>query len=315
MPSRDIVYFSLHPTRDVALNLERAELGQVLRARSWFQYPGGKGLNAARTAGMLEGRVRAVTMAPPSWRAEVRGFLSRYGVGNRFIPVEGEGRTCVVINEGSRETVINTDLKMQFTARHYRLVAREVWRAARRARFVVFAGSLPPALGMRRYKELMRIASSASAGLALDQTGKWLSVGCGFRPWIIKPNLREFSALVGSRPSAPRQMVSAARALMANGVGRVLLSLGSRGCLLVSPSGRWFAPPVRTGFPPVSAIGSGDALLGGFLRSVAEGMAEPEALKWGVAAATANLARPGACLMTAPEVKALVPRVEVRDVR
>jgi 1-phosphofructokinase family hexose kinase len=314
MPSRDIVFFSLHPTRDVALNLERADLGQVLRARSWFQYPGGKGLNAARTAGMLEGRVRAVTMAPPSWRAEVRNFLSRHGVRNRFIPVEGDGRTCVVINEGTRETVINTDLKMQFTVRHYRLIAREVWRAARRARFIVFAGSLPPALGMRRFKELMRIASSASAGLVLDQSGKWLAVGCGFRPWAIKPNLREFSMLVGRRPDTRRKMVSAARNLMANGVGRVLLSLGSSGCLMVSPSGRWYAPPVRAGAVPVSAIGSGDALLGGFLKAVSEGLEEPEALKWGVAAATANLAHTGACLMTPSEIRALVPRVEVKSV-
>ena len=92
----------------------------------------------------------------------------------------------------------------------------------------------------------------------------------------------------------------------------MLLSLGRDGCLLSSPAGDWFAPAVPVAYPVMSPVGCGDALLGAFLRAVAGGAGEPEALAWGVAAATANLAHPGACMMTATEIRSLLPRVRVR---
>ena len=113
MVPRRICVFSLHPTRDVILEAPELELGRVGRAASWFTYPAGKALNAARTAGRLGTRVRAVVLAPPQWRAMLKDFLGGYSVAVDHLPVAGEGRFCVMLNEKRRETVINTDLKMK----------------------------------------------------------------------------------------------------------------------------------------------------------------------------------------------------------
>jgi fructose-1-phosphate kinase PfkB-like protein len=143
-----------------------------------------------------------------------------------------------------------------------------------------------------------------------------LRTGIRFRPWLIKPNLNEFHQLLGRRTRSWSDLLASAGEVRSRGVGRVLLSLGDGGCLLASPAGRWFAPPVppAPGVAELSPLGSGDALLGGFLHAVAAGDEEPEALRTGVAAATANLARRGACLMTAAEVRSLRCRVVVRPV-
>jgi len=313
-----LTFCSLHPTRDVVLCVRDLDLGKVLRADEWFTYPGGKALNAARTAGMLGGRVRALVAAPPGWRGNLREFLGRYRVGFSLLPVRGEGRTCVVLNERvsgrarARETVINTDLRLVLTALDRARLAAAVRRASRRRGFLVFAGSLPPSLLGGATRDLYRLASAGIARLAIDQSGRWLREAVRHRPWVVKPNLHEFHGLLGRRTRTFNDLLAACDEVRGGGVQRVLLSLGARGALLVSPSGRWFAPALPAPKGDLSPIGCGDALFGGFLRTVAAGGSEPEALAWGVAAATANLAHRGACLMNASEIRALAPLVRVR---
>jgi fructose-1-phosphate kinase PfkB-like protein len=284
-----LTVLSLHPTRDVILDVPDLALGGVNRARKWFSYPAGKALNAARTAGMLGGDARAILFAPAHWSATLGEFLGKYGVQFTHLPVEGEGRVCVMLNQGKKETVVNTDLRMHpapgLVARLMALVLKE----ARNPGFIVVSGSLPPTMGDSRFRALLRVAGSGPARLVLDVSGARLRTGVRHRPWLIKPNLAEFHALTGGTSRSVSGLLAMARGLHRRGVGRVLLSLGDRGC----------------------PVGCGDALLGGFLRTVAAGEPEPEALRWGVAAATANLAHPGACLMAPAEIRSFLSRVRL----
>ncbi len=315
MVPRSICVFSLHPTRDVILETPFLELGEVGRASSWFSYPAGKALNAARTAGQLPGsRVRAVVLAPPAWGDNLKDFLGRYRVALRHVPVVGEGRVCVMLNERRRETVINTDLNMSFSAKESLALARAVRKEGIGGGFMVFAGSLPPTLRVSRYRDLLRLASSPLSALVLDQTGWRLRAGVRHHPWLIKPNLAEFHQLIGRRTRSWTDLLNAVDEVRRWGVKRILLSLGSRGCLLAGPAARLFAPALKVNVASPSPVGSGDALLGAFLHKVAAGTSEEEALRWGVAAGTANLLHPGACFMTFREIRAMVPRVAVRRV-
>ena len=284
------------------------------RAASWFTYPAGKALNAARTAGRLGTRVRAVVLAPPQWRAMLKDFLGGYSVAVDHLPVAGEGRFCVMLNEKRRETVINTDLKMKFSRADFEALARVVRRRAREGAFMVFAGSVPPSLSLARYRDLLRLASDPSSALVLDQTGKWLKGGLKFGPWLIKPNLREFHQLIGRQTRSWSDLLTAVEEVRRGGVKRVLLSLGSGGCLLAGPAGRLYAPGLRTRVAHPSPVGSGDALLGAFLWGVTRGLSEADALRHGVAAGTANLAHRGACFLTGAGIRSLVPGVKVKRV-
>ena len=306
-----ITVLSLHPTRDVILDVPDLALGGVNRARKWFSYPAGKALNAARTAGMLGGDSRAILFAPAHWSGMLKKFLGRFGVRFMHLVVEGEGRVCVMLNQGRKETVINTDLLMRPSPRLIGRMMGLVMQAAARPGFIVCSGSLPPTMSDSRFRSLLRVAGCGPARLVLDVSGARLRTGVQFRPWLIKPNLSEFRSLTGKTAQSLSGLLALAHELRQRGVGRVLLSLGDRGCLLASASGDWFVPPVSGGFPVISPVGCGDALLGAFLRAVAGGAPESEALRWGVAAATANLAHEGACLMAPAEIRAILPRVKL----
>ena len=91
---------------------------------------------------------------------------------------------------------------------------------------------------------------------------------------------------------------AAARALLAKGVGAVVMTLGARGCLLVSNEE---AAPLLFGVPEaarrgavVDTIGAGDAFLGALAHRLAEGTPLAEALPTAVFAATLSVQRQGA---------------------
>lgn len=306
-----ISFCSLHPTRDLILDVPYCAAGDVNRASGWFSYPGGKALNAARTAGILGGNIRAVIVAPVDWGSALKRFLPRFGVSFEMVPVAGEGRICVMINERRRETVINTDLSSRLDDKSISSLAIAIRRAAERSRYVVFAGSPPPGLGLRRLKDLFRIAATAGRGLVVDQAGRILKVAVTCRPWLIKPNLSEFQQFLGRKLGSFNEILKGVEQARNRGAERVLLSLGDKGTLLAAPEGRWFARALKVKPQALSSIGCGDALLGGFLKASAEGAENPEALKWGVAAATANLYHRGACFMSAGEIRDFYRRVMV----
>ena len=91
---------------------------------------------------------------------------------------------------------------------------------------------------------------------------------------------------------------AAARALLAKGAGAVVMTLGARGCLLVSSEE---AAPLRFAVPEaarrgavVDTIGAGDAFLGALAHRLAAGTPLAEALPTAVFAATLSVQRQGA---------------------
>ena len=68
----------------------------------------------------------------------------------------------------------------------------------------------------------------------------------------------------------------------------MICSLGSKGAVLVDANGRWHGTGPRVSV--LSTVGAGDSLLSGFLHAGGSG---PDALRMGIAWATAAVQTPG----------------------
>ena len=90
--------------------------------------------------------------------------------------------------------------------------------------------------------------------------------------------------------------VSAARTLIARGVGAVLATLGPKGALLVTADGAWHAtrPPVEAR----STVGAGDSSLAGFLLADVAGAPPRDCLRQAVAHGAAAASLPGTTVPT-----------------
>jgi len=81
---------------------------------------------------------------------------------------------------------------------------------------------------------------------------------------FLVPNETELAILSGRPVETVEQIAEAARSLIARGVGTVIVTMGGRGALLVTPdTTRQIAPVSVT---PVDTTGAGDAFIGSFAR-------------------------------------------------
>ena len=111
--------------------------------------------------------------------------------------------------------------------------------------------------------------------------------------FLLKANFLEACALAEVEGADPDEegLQTVMEALVAKGLRRAIISLGSRGafCYEVSGTGtRGYEAPVVDGLNVVSTNGCGDVLLAGFLRALSDGLPIEDAMDYGRMASGIN---------------------------
>ena len=90
------------------------------------------------------------------------------------------------------------------------------------------------------------------------------------------PNETEAATITGKPVDTVDQAKACAQYLLAQGIGRVILTLGEKGALLAGAEGMELIPSYQV--EPKDTTGAGDAFIGSFAVFLAEGMPERDAL-------------------------------------
>jgi 1-phosphofructokinase family hexose kinase len=259
--------------------------------------------------------------AGPVWAT---GFLGRdnaapfaalfreRGIEDRCVRVAGETRANLKVLHGAEVTDLNLP-GVQVDAQAWAALLRAVHALVEPGRWFVLAGSLPTGAPEDAYAQLVRLLRGAGCPVALDASGEAMRLGVQEGPQLIKPNLRELEELVGRRLSSRALVLEAARALVAKGIRRVVVSLGAEGSLLVEQGLALHAQPPST--PVLSTVGAGDALLSGVLTGMLRGESAEACLRRGTAFAVGTLTRPGPTLPPDAELESLGAQVRVEEAR
>ncbi len=99
---------------------------------------------------------------------------------------------------------------------------------------------------------------------------------------VLVPNETEAATLTGLRPDDWASAERMARALQQCGPRSVIITLGSRGVLLLDEEHVMQQPPFA--ITAVDATAAGDAFIGALAVALAENRPLPEAVRWGAAA-------------------------------
>lgn len=128
----------------------------------------------------------------------------------------------------------------------------------------------------------------------------------------MKPNEEEISALLDEKPGSSVQKLATATQIIASRyTTTVVLSLGERGALISDGERVIQAQPPKV--DAISAVGSGDSMLAGFVAAFSESMDFEEAIKSGVAAGTANTLTLGAGQFSMDDFEAIRKRVSLKS--
>jgi ribokinase len=293
---------------DTAYRADRQpKMGETILGRKFVLGPGGKGSNQSVATARAGGDAHFLTrlgiddfakLARDTWaRAGVTPHViddpdSYTGAAYIFIE-EATGNNAIIIAPGAAGRISVADVEA-----HAGLIAGAG----------VFVTQLEqPIPAARRALEIARAAGVATIlnpapAAPLDDA---LLALCDY----LTPNESEAETLTGLPVTSVPQAEAAAEALMARGVGAVIVTLGANGALFRDRTRSVHVPAISAG-PVVETTGAGDAFNGGFAVALSEGRDVVQAIRFGCATAGISVTRPGTApsMPTRAEIDALLAR-------
>ncbi len=309
-----IITVTVNPAVDVTVSLDEfvpEETNRIVASRT---DPGGKGINVSRVLWELGCESLAMGFVSGARGRLIEQTLREQGIYTDFVHTPGQTRTNVTIIDRKHHTTTTLNEPGPPTDPHYvHLLLLRLKKQLSPRDWLVVGGSIPPGIDPGLYAEIIRLGKERGAYCVLDADGAPLVKGIAQCPYLVKPNRNEVERILGR---AARQgndpLLSAAERIHNAGVEVVVLSQGSHGAVMVSSEGIYRAYPPEV--PPVSAVGSGDAMVAGLVQVLSQGGTLEEALRLGSAAGAATAMTPGTLLCHRADVLRLLPKVVIRGV-
>ncbi len=274
-----IVTVTPNPCIDRTIRIDRLVAGGLNRAHSATSEAAGKGVNVSYALATEGVQTVAVLPLPSQSAVEYLGLLAD-GVPVAAVPIPGAMRVNVsIIESDGTVTKVNEPGPPLAVADAEAVVNAAA--SASRSGWIVGCGSLPPGAPRDFYARLARLSSS-DRRVAIDSSGDALTAAITSGIALIKPNQQELEDLVRRPLATLGEVTDAARELIAQGCGAVLVSLGADGAVFVDAATAAHAE-ARVA-DAANPVGAGDALLAGFLAAGARVEALPVSVAWAVAA-------------------------------
>lgn len=301
-----IATLTLNPAMDLSTGVERVEPTRKLRCSLPHYDPGGGGINVARVVDTLGGDAVAVYPAGGPFGDMLQRMLAALGVVQVRVPIAGDTRESFTVDEG------DTGQQYRFVLPGPELAPTEQQACLEAIAaldplpgYVVLSGSFPPGVAPSFFDEVATLARRIGARLVLDCSGEALQYAAGKGGiHLLKPSLSELATLAGGKLEGEAAQEAALRSLIERGVAEIIvLSLGGEGAVLASKEGIERFPPLDV--PVCSAVGAGDSMVGAIVLALSRGWKLREAVRYGIAAGSATIMRPGTELCRAEDVRRL----------
>lgn len=308
-----IVTLTPNPSLDRTLEVERFELGAILRAQKGRVEPGGKGINVALTLHAHGHDARAVLPCGGREGEQLTALLRDEGMEPVSVPIDGNVRTNVAIVDANGTVTKVNEPGPQLTDDEVEQLL-EATVAQTDASWVVGSGSLPPHAPVGLFADLTRRAHEAGSRVAIDASGPSLAAAIEAGPDLVKPNREALAEATGMKVTTIGEAIAAAEQLRERGVGAVLAGLGEDGVILVDDQG------AVHGYVSVrlsrSSVGAGNATLAGYLSVDRDDRQQSlrAAVAFGAAAASLPGSKPPAPADVRPDRVVVTDPPELRRV-
>ena len=303
-----ILTVTLNPALDLSTATDVVQAGPKLRCDMPRYDPGGGGINISRAVAILGGESTAFVALGGATGAQLEQLLRTESVAILQITAPGETRVSFAVTErGSLAQYRFVLPGPLWSPQSISTAIEAISVAAQPHGFVVVSGSQPPGvpddfirmLGAVLPQTVRLIADTSGASL------RAVTAGGGAALDTIRMDAEE-AELLAQAPLANRvNSADFAQALVRRGSAeRVIIARGADGSVMATATHRWFCKAAEV--PIKSKIGAGDSFVAGFVLALARGLSEPEALGFGVAAASAAVMTPATELCRQTDAEALV---------
>ncbi len=311
-----ILTITLNPALDVSSSAPQVVPDAKLRCSAPVTDPGGGGVNVARAIRFLGGTATAMVALGGHSGARLLALLQDEQIDVMPFDTPGETRQSLAVMDDS------SGLQYRFilpgpiwTTDLVDAMVQRLAQAAKPGMMVVLSGSQPPGVPEDFPQTLAKEMDARGARLILDTSGAPLEALRDGRlgpQHILRLDGAE-SAMLAGHPLPDRDALARfAKTLITKGIaGTVILAMGAEGSVLVNGAGAWHA--VSPKVPVRSKVGAGDSFVGGFALALSRGQPAPEALRFGVAAASAAVISDATALCRKTDFDTLLPQITLNE--
>lgn len=311
-----IITVTANAAIDKTLTVPNFQTGFRHRASESLALPGGKGVNVARAVKAVGQPVIATGLVGGRAGQQILEGLNRESILNDFVRIADESRTSTAVIDPT--TMSQTEI-IEYgpvvADDELEALTEEVDHLAKGARYVILAGSLPRKVPEDYYGKVIRLLAKRRCFVALDTYGEPLRRGVKAKPWLVTPNIREAEDLVMHEFNSEEDIVEATALICDLGAQNAIIK-SREGCYARLRRGKRFhiykatIPRLTT---IVSTVGSGDALLGGFIAYRYQRVEPTECLRRALACAAANTQSSGAGILDPADAERLYETTAVTE--
>lgn len=278
---------TFNPSIDYYVTVDDFRPGMTNRTGSEQIFAGGKGINVSIVLNSLGIKSTALGFCAGFTGEKIREEIKRYGFYQDFIELpEGFSRINVKIKnmDGTEINGAGPQIPQEALNELFKKLDR-----LQNGDTLVMAGSVPKSLPESIYADICLRLEGRGVRTVIDATGGLLVNTLKYRPFLIKPNIHELGGIFNVSITNGQEAVPYAKKLCEMGAQNVIVSMGSRGALMVDENdGVTILPAVDIRL--VSAVGAGDCMVAGFLAGVEMFNDREKAFKLALAAAAAGAA-------------------------
>ena len=259
---------TLNPSIDYVVETENFKIGCLNRSKNEYAVAGGKGINVSCVLKELGVETKALGFVAGFTGNEIIRILNQKGIKNNFVVLEkGMTRINVKIN-GKNETEINGK-GPEISEREFNWL-REILEEAKKGDMLILSGSVPQSNVEDMYEKLAESANKKGIRFIADTEGKKLLSTLKYKPFMVKPNLKELEEIFGAKIETDEGIIAYGRKLQyydGGGAENVLISMGKEGAVLLCGDGRILRKKAPKG-NVLSTVGSGDSMVAGFAAGI-----------------------------------------------
>ena len=276
---------TFNPSLDYIVTVDDFTVGKTNRTTSELMLPGGKGINVSTVLCHLGIPNTAVCFTAGFVGDEIVRRLQETGIRVETIGLpEGNSRINLKLRSidgteiNGMGPAIPSDKLQELMEKLDQIKPGDM---------LVLAGSIPASMPGTVYRDILDRLKGRGIEVIVDAEKDLLIPVLAYRPFLIKPNQHELGAVFGVELPDRESVVPYAKELQMRGARHVLVSMASKGAVLVAEDGRVFQSDVPKG-TLVNAVGAGDSMVAGFLAGWLRKQDPEYAFRMGLCAGSAS---------------------------
>lgn len=288
-----IVTLTVNPAIDKNTTVDKVVPERKLRCAEPRFEPGGGGINVSRAIQRLGGESLAVYMVGGTTGHLLHHLMEEEGLNHYPVRTQGMTRENLIVYEEASGQQFRFGMPGPVVEEQDWQRCLQVIQDVKPAPgYMVVSGSLSGGIPDTFCALAAKAGKSIGSKVIVDVSGPGLYESLKEGVYMVKPNLGEFTELIGRQVNDELELETEARKIVESGQCRVIvISIGAGGVLAV-----WDKDYLRLQAPVVpiqSKVGAGDSMVAGIVLSLSRGWQIPEAIRYGVASGTAAVMTPG----------------------